>query len=108
MSVRSYCAEYYLLSDTKKLTTLHRIGVLLKGILIESHVRNFVHAKISLRACCVHARHRACNLSSPAKLKSKRRYEMKLNEKHDNIRGRRLVVSDLHSDTKGSRLEPGC
>ena len=92
----------------KKLTTLHRIGVLLKGILTEFHVRNFMLAKISLRACCAHARHRAPILSSPAKVKSKRRYEMKLNEKQDNIRGRSLVVSDLHSDTKGSRLEPGC
>ena len=45
--------------------TLNNIGVLLKDILIYQHARNFVHAKISLRTSCAHARHRARNLSSP-------------------------------------------
>ena len=50
----------------KKLITLNNVGVLVKSVLIDLRARNFVHAKISLRACCVHARHRARNLSSPA------------------------------------------
>ena len=44
--------------------TLNNIGVLLKGVLIDLHARNFVHVKTFLRARWVHARHRACNLSS--------------------------------------------
>ena len=52
MNVRPLCAEHYLLSDTKV-------------ILIDLRARNFVHAKTSLHARCVHARHRARNLSSP-------------------------------------------
>ena len=42
MNARSYCAEYYLLSDTKK--------TLVKSVLIDLRARYFVHAKISLRA----------------------------------------------------------
>ena len=49
----------------KYLTTLNKIGVLLKSILIYLSARNFVHAKTYLRARCVHARNRARNLSSP-------------------------------------------
>ena len=44
---------------------LNNIQVLLKGVLINLRTRNFVHAKTSLRTRCVHARHRARNLSSP-------------------------------------------
>ena len=65
MNVRSYCTEYYLLSGTKQLNTLNNIGALLKGVLFDSHARNFVHTRISLRARYVHARHRARNLWSP-------------------------------------------
>ena len=50
MSVRSYCAEYYLLSDTKQLATLNSIGVLLDGVLINLRALNFVHMKTSLCA----------------------------------------------------------
>ena len=38
----------------------------MKYNLVELHARNFVHAKMSLRARCVVARHRARNLLSPA------------------------------------------
>ena len=57
MSVRSYCAEYHLLSDTK--TTRYQ------RVLIDLRARNFVHAKTYLRRRCVHARNRAPNLASP-------------------------------------------
>ena len=50
----------------KQLAALNNIRVLLKSVLIDLRARNFVHAKTSLRASCVHARHRARNLSSPA------------------------------------------
>ena len=50
----------------KQLTTLNNIRVLLKSVLIDLRAGNFVHAKTSLRARCVHARHHAHNLSSPA------------------------------------------
>ena len=49
----------------KQLATLNNIGILLKGVLIDLRARNFVHAKTSLRACWVHAHHRAHNLSNP-------------------------------------------
>ena len=65
MNVISYFTKYYLLLRTKKLNTLNNIGVLLTGVLFDLRGRKFVHAKISLRAHCVHARHRARNLSSP-------------------------------------------
>ena len=48
----------------KKLNTLNNIGVLLTGVFFYLDGPKFVHAKISLRAHCVHARHRARNLSS--------------------------------------------
>ena len=44
---------------------LNNVRVLLKSVLIDLRARNFVHAKTSLRARCVHARHRARNFSSP-------------------------------------------
>ena len=49
----------------KQLTTLKNVGVLVKSVLIDLRARNFIHAKTSLRVLCVHARHRARNLSSP-------------------------------------------
>ena len=49
----------------KQLATLNNVGVLVKSVLIDLRARNFVHAKISLRARFVHARHRGRNLSSP-------------------------------------------
>ena len=49
----------------EQLTTLNNIKVLIKSVLIDFCARNFVHGKSSLRACCVHARHCARNLSSP-------------------------------------------
>ena len=52
----------------KQLTTLNNIRVLLKSVLIDLRARNFVHAKTSLRARCVHARHRARNLLSPEEI----------------------------------------
>ena len=64
MDAISYCPEYYLLSDTKQNHDFN-IRVLLKGVSTDLRARNFVHAKISLRARCAHARYRARNLSSP-------------------------------------------
>ena len=49
----------------KKLTTLNNVGVLVKSVLIDLRASNFVHAKIYIPVCCVHARHRGRNLSSP-------------------------------------------
>ena len=49
----------------KQLTTLNNIWVVLKSVLIDLHARNFVHAKTSLRARCVHACHCVRNLLSP-------------------------------------------
>ena len=68
MNVRSYCTECYLLSDTKTTNNLKNFRVLLNGVLIDLRARNFVHAKTSLRARCMHARQRARNLLSPALL----------------------------------------
>ena len=48
-----------------KLTTLNNIGLLLKGVSIDLHARNFVHTKISLCARWAHADERERNLSSP-------------------------------------------
>ena len=45
--------------------TLNKIGVLLKGVLIDLRTRNFVHLKTSLCERCAHARQRAHNLTSP-------------------------------------------
>ena len=66
MNVISYFTKYYLLLRTKKTqypkqhrsTTYRWFFFYLDG-------PKFVHAKISLRAHCVHARHRARSLSSP-------------------------------------------
>ena len=66
MNYRSYCTKYYLFSDKKQLGTLNNIRVLLKGVLIDLHAHNFMHGKTFLHACCMHTRHHACNLSSPA------------------------------------------
>ena len=49
----------------KKLTTLNNVGVLVQSVLADLRAHNIVLAKISLRACCMHARHNARNLSSP-------------------------------------------
>ena len=76
MNARSYCAEYYLLSDTKK-TTVNNVGVLVKSVLIDLCAHNFMHAKISLCARCMHARHSERNLSSPAVYKNGRQSSCK-------------------------------
>ena len=49
----------------EQLAALNKIQALLEGVLIDLRARNFVHAKTSSRARCVHARHRVRNLSSP-------------------------------------------
>ena len=49
----------------KQLATLIHFWALLKSVLIDLHAHNFVHAKTSVRAWCMHARHCARNLSSP-------------------------------------------
>ena len=54
----------------KQLATLNKIQVLLKSVLIDLCACNFVHAKTSLYARCVHTCHRAQNLSSPASVNS--------------------------------------
>ena len=48
----------------EKPATVNEVRVLLEGVLTDLCARNFVHAKTTLRACCVYARHCACNLSS--------------------------------------------
>ena len=48
----------------KQLATLN-IWVLLKTVLTDLHARNFLHAKIFLRARCLHVRHRARDLLRP-------------------------------------------
>ena len=54
------------LQPQKQLVNLNNISVLLKGVVVDLRARNFVHAKTSLRARCVHPRQRARNLSSCA------------------------------------------
>ena len=49
----------------KQLTNLSNIRTLTKSVLTDLRARNFVHDKTSLRARCVHARDRACNLLRP-------------------------------------------
>ena len=49
----------------KQLASLNNIRVLLKSVLTDLRVRNFVRAKMSLRARCMHACHGARILSSP-------------------------------------------
>ena len=51
----------------KQLNTLNNFWVLLKSVLIDLRARNFMHAKTSLHASCMHACHRAHNLLSPVK-----------------------------------------
>ena len=67
MNHRFCYVKYYLLSDAK--TTSDNINlnnrVLLKGVSIDLGALNFVHAKTSLRAYCVHARRLTRNLLSP-------------------------------------------
>ena len=46
----AYYVEYHCFHTQKELTTLHSIGVLLKGISIELHANNFAHVKI----LCMH------------------------------------------------------
>ena len=46
----------------KQLATLNSIAVLLKVVLIDLRARNFVRAKTSLHARCVHVRNHARNL----------------------------------------------
>ena len=58
---------------TQLLTTLNNIRALLKSDLIDLSTRNFVHAKTSLRARCVHARHRERNLLSPENARARTR-----------------------------------
>ena len=70
MNARSYCVKYYLLSDTKKLTTLNNVGVLVKSVLIDLRTHNFMHSKISVCAHCMHAHHHAHNLLSPVTTQS--------------------------------------
>lgn len=70
MNHRFCCVKYYLLSDAKTTSdniniNLNNIRVLLKGVLIDLGALNFVHAKTSLRAYCVHARRLTRNLLSP-------------------------------------------
>ena len=50
----------------KQLATLNSIGVLLKRVLIDLCAYNFVHAKTSLHAHCMHTRNHMQNLSSAA------------------------------------------
>ena len=50
----------------KQLANLNNIQVLCKGVLIDLRAHNFVQAKTSLFAHCVHACHCGCNLLSPA------------------------------------------
>ena len=48
----------------KQLANLNNFRALLKNVLTDLRARNFVHAKTSLHARCVHACHRVRNLSS--------------------------------------------
>ena len=50
----------------KQLATLSNIRVQLKSVLIDVSGHNFMHAKTLLRGRCMHGRHRAGSLSSPA------------------------------------------
>ena len=57
-------ANIICIQTEKQLATLNDIRVLLKIVLTDLRARIFLHAKTSLRACCVHVRHHAGNLSS--------------------------------------------
>ena len=68
MNVRYCCAEYYLLSETKTTRYLKQhpsTTTSTKGVLTDLRARNFVHAKTSLSARCVHVPHRVRNLLIP-------------------------------------------
>ena len=54
----------------EQLATLNSIAGLLKGVLIDLHTQNFVHAKTLLQECCVHACNCVCNLLSPVRYKA--------------------------------------
>ena len=58
-------ADHIVFSDKKQLAAFKNVQVQLKGVLTDLRARNFVYAKTSLRARCMYARHRACNLSGP-------------------------------------------
>ena len=58
--VRNICIQIQ-----EQLAALSNFRALLKSVLIDLRVRNFMRAKTSLRARCMHARHSACNLLSP-------------------------------------------
>ena len=75
MNVRSYCSKYYLLSDTKMLMTLNKIGLLLKGVLIDLHAHNFEHSKTSLLPHCLHGHHHKHNLPSPDVKRKEKNYK---------------------------------
>ena len=49
----------------KQLATLNSFWALLKNVLIDLRAHNFMQAKTSLHAHCMHACHRVHNLSSP-------------------------------------------
>ena len=49
----------------KQLAAFNNFWVLLKSVLIDLCACNLVHAKTSLHACCMHARHCTHNMSSP-------------------------------------------
>ena len=65
MNVRSCVPNIICFQTQKQLAKLNNIQLLLKSVLIDLRGRNFVRAKIFLRARCLHARNRARNLSSP-------------------------------------------
>ena len=54
--------------------TLNKIGVLLKGVLIDLHAHNFEHSKTSLLPHCLHGHHHKHNLSSPDVKRKEKNY----------------------------------
>ena len=66
MNVRPFVVPSIICFQTHiQLVILNNIRVLLKSVLTNFRAGIFVHVKTSLRARCVHARHRVPNLSSP-------------------------------------------
>ena len=55
--------------------TLNKIGVLLKGVLIDLHAHNFEHSKTSLLLHCLHGHHHKHNLSSPYVKRNEKNYK---------------------------------
>ena len=55
--------------------TLNKIGVLLKGVLIDLHAHNFEHSKTSLLLHCLHGHHHNHNLSSPDVKRKEKNYK---------------------------------